>query len=110
MPDVTPDSLLIALQQIRAEMGKALGAVRDAEEKAETAELALDAAKARSLLRATGTVDERKAKSVIESEPEATAAIIAKAEFNRIKLKLRLLEVEQMNIQSQAKLALGAGA
>lgn len=100
----TPDSIIAELVSIRAEAAKGVSAQYDAEVK--LAKLTLDAelAEAKALLSAQGTVQERNALAKLHSATPRLDADIAKAEFNRVKTKMKMLEMSQMSVQTQARL------
>lgn len=100
----TPDSIIAELVSIRAEAQKGVTAQYEAEVK--LARLTLDAelAEAKALLGAQGTVQERNALAKMHSSSQRLDADIAKAEFNRVKSKMKVLEMSQMSVQTQARL------
>jgi len=100
----TPDSVIQELVGIRAEAAKGVDAQYRAEVKLAEATLAAETAEAKALLTAEGTVVDRQAMAKLKSGEERLNADIAKAEFNRVKTKLRLLEQAQMSVQTQARL------
>ena len=71
--------------------------IKRGEKKLAEATLAADSAEARALLDAAGTVVDRQAMAKLSSEAERFAEAIARAEYNRVKTKLRLLEQAQMH-------------
>lgn len=100
----TPDSIIAELVSIRAEASKGVSALHDAEiEYAETT-LEFDAAEAKAILSATGSVIERQAIAKLETLELKMKMEIAKAKFNRVKTKLKILEQAQMSVQTQARL------
>lgn len=101
---VTPDAIIRELVAIRSEATKGVEAQYQAERKLAEATLALDSAEARALIEAQGTVVDRQAVAKLQTEDERFAEALAKAEFNRVKTKLRLLEHAQMSVQTQARL------
>lgn len=100
----TPDSVIAELVEIRAEASNGVVAQYDAEVKLAEATLAAERAEALALLNAQGTVVDRQATAKLKCEEERFAEALAKAEFNRVKTKLKLLEQAQMNVQTQARL------
>jgi hypothetical protein len=100
----TPDTVIRQLVEIRAEAQKGVNAQYDAELKLAAASLALDTAEARALLDAQGTVVDRQAVAKLKTEKERLDEAIARAEFNRVKTKMRLLEQAQMSVQTQGRL------
>jgi hypothetical protein len=100
----TPDSIIRELVEIRGEASKGVQAQFDAELRLAEATLALDTAEAKALLAATGTVTDRQATAKLETADLRLAEAIAKAEFNRVKTKMKVLEQAQMSVQTQARL------
>lgn len=100
----TPDSIIAELVQIRAEASKGVDAQHTAELKMAQAMLDLDLAEAKVLLEAQGTVMDRQAVAKLKTADHRLAADIAKAEFNRVKTKMKVLEQAQMSVQTQARL------
>jgi hypothetical protein len=100
----TPDSIIAELVHIRAEAQKGVDAQYRAEVKLAEATLAADRAEATVLLEAQGTVMDRQAVAKLKTEDERLAADLAKAEFNRVKTKMKVLEQAQMSVQTQARL------
>jgi hypothetical protein len=100
----TPDSVIRELVEIRAEASKGISALYDAEVKLANAVLAAETAEAKSLLNSAGNVAERQAQAKLDSADLNLAEAIARAEYNRIKTKLRLLEQAQMSVQTQARM------
>jgi hypothetical protein len=47
---------------------------------------------------------DRQAVAKLKTEDERLAADLAKAEFNRVKTKMKVLEQAQMSVQTQARL------
>lgn len=101
---VTPDLIIRELVSIRAEAQKGIEAQYDAERELAEATLALDMAHAKALLDAQGTVADREAVAKLLTESERLAESLARAKYNRVKTKLRLLEQAQMSVQTQARL------
>ena len=101
---VTPDSIIRELVAIRAEAQKGIEAQYAAEMELANAVLALDTAEAKALLEVQGTVADRQAVAKLRTEEERSAEAIARAKFNRVKTKLKLLEQAQMSVQTQARL------
>lgn len=104
IPFKTPDSIISELIEIREEASKGIGALYDAECKLADATLALDTAEARAMLDATGNVAERQAHAKLASADLKLAEDLARAEYNRVRTKLRLLEQAQMSVQTQARM------
>lgn len=100
----TPDSIMAELVEIRAEAQKGVDALYNAELKLAELTLAADTAEARALLEAEGNVAERQAHAKIASGDAKLEHDIARAEYNRVKTKMRILEQAQMSVQTQARM------
>jgi hypothetical protein len=100
----SPDDIIRQLGEIRTEAAKGVTAQFDAEVKMAEAELAAETAEAKALLNAGGTVAERQAVAKIQTEELQLAAAIAKAEYNRVKTKLRHLDAAQSSLQTAARM------
>lgn len=100
----TPDGIIAELVSIRDESQRGLVALYDAEMALANATLARETAEAKVLLEATGNVAERQAEVKLKTEKERFNEFLAKAKFNAVKTKMKLLEQAQMNVQTQARL------
>lgn len=100
----TPDSIIRELVQIRSEATRGIDAQFAAEQKLARAVIDAETAEAKALLMASGSVAERQAIAKVETEALRFAESIARAEYNRVKTKLKLLEQSQMSVQTQARL------
>lgn len=100
----TPDGIIRELVDIRSEASKGIDALYNAELKLAQASLDADTAEAKALLLAEGNVAERQAQAKIESAEARHNEAIAKAEFNRVRTKLKVLEQSQMSVQTQARM------
>lgn len=100
----TPDSIVKELVEIRSEASKGVDALYTAEMKLAQASLDADLAEAKALLSAEGNVAERQAYAKVESADAKLDEGIARAEYNRIKTKLKILEQSQMSVQTQARM------
>ena len=92
------------LQAIQAETAKGISFLYDAECKLADAESALERAMALAYLNNQGTIADKTAIAKLESADLKLQADLARAEFNRIKTKLKHLEMAQMSLQTQARL------
>ncbi len=101
---VAPDDIIRELRRINAESARGIMLLADAEKKAIELDLKADTIEAQSLIASQGNIPERQAIAKIESEQERLEAEIAKAEVNRIKTKLRHLQDQQSNLQTQARM------
>lgn len=100
----TPDAIIEQLVAIRQEAEKGIRAQYEAEVK--TAELELEAEKqfALEFIKAVGSVAHKEAVAKLKSGDARLAADVAKAEWQRIKTRLRHLELAQSSLQTQAKM------
>ena len=101
---LTPSELSDKLSELTAENYRGVNAVFDAEKKLAEAEYDLDTSEQTAFIGAEGSVAERNAISKLASSKKRFERDIAKAEFNRVKLKLRAVESAMMASATQAKL------
>jgi len=92
------------LQQIQAEASKGVNALYDAEVRLADAEHAHERATALAFINNEGTIADRTAVSKLEASELRLQADLARAEYNRVKTKLKHLEMAQMSLQTQARL------
>lgn len=100
----TPDQVIRQLVSIRAEAQRGITAVYDAEMKLYEAQRELDVAEAKAMLSASGTVPERQAHVALATDELRFGLAVAKAEYNRVRTKMKALENAQMSVQTQARL------
>lgn len=100
----TPQSIVQELTRIQAEASKGVAALYDAEIRLADAENAADLAYQKALIANEGTVADKTAIARIESADARLKADLAKAEHNRIKMKLKQLELAQMSTQTIARM------
>lgn len=104
----TPENTLIGtiseLRHIQAEVQRGIAVLYDCEVKLVDAENAYDREVQLAFMNAQGTVADRQAVSRLQASEKRLAADLCKAEFNRVKAKLKALEMAQMSIQTQARL------
>ena len=101
---VTPDQIIKELNQVRAEASRGLTALYEAEIKYAETLTVRETAEAKAFLSAEGNIAERQAIAKMITESLRFDEFLFKAELTRIKTKMRLLESEQSNIQTQARL------
>lgn len=106
----TPDDLLAEIAQSRAALMRGSAALYEAELAAERAEDAAKLAEGRVFMTAEGSIPERQARAHEAAVVERDAAYVARAEHNRIRSKIKALEVSLMSLQSELKWAREAGA
>lgn len=103
-----PESSLIGivgeLRHTQTEIQRGIGILYDCEIKLADAENAYDRELQLAFMNAQGTVADRTAVSRLQASDKRLAADLAKAEYNRVKAKLKALEMAQMSIQTQARL------
>jgi len=100
----TPDSIISELVNIRAEAQKGVAAQYSAEVKLAKAVLEVDRVESLSYLSHPGTAGEKGAQAKLASIEVKENELLARAEYNRVKTKLKLLEQAQMSVQTQARL------
>jgi len=92
------------LQDIATEASKGVKVLYDTECKLADAENKAERALQLAFIEAQGTVADRTAISRLEAADARLEADLAKAEYNRVKTKLKQLELAQMSLQTQARL------
>ena len=92
------------LHRIRAEVQKGIAVLYDTECKLADAENAYERELQLSFINAQGTIADRTAISRLQASEKRLQADLAKAEWNRVKAKLKALETAQMGIQTSARL------
>ena len=92
------------LAHIRAEVQRGISVLYDAECKLADAENAYERELQLAFINAQGTVADRTAISRLQASEKRLQADLAKAEWNRVKAKLKALETAQMGIQTSARL------
>jgi hypothetical protein len=100
----TPMGVVAELHRIRAEVQKGIAVLYDTECKLADAENAYERELQLSFINAQGTVADRTAISRLQASEKRLQADLAKAEWNRVKAKLKALETAQMGIQTSARL------
>lgn len=101
---LTPLEISSQLSELVQENYRGVNAVFEAERKLAEAEYDLDTIEQTAFIGSEGNVAERNAQSKLESAEKRLARDLAKAEFNRVKLKLRAVESAMMASATQAKL------
>ncbi len=100
----TPDRVIQELVSIRTEAQRGITAVFDAEMKLYEAQRQLELEEAKTLLRVEGNVAERNAQVTLATDELRFQVFLAKAEYNRVRTKMKALENAQMSVQTQARL------
>lgn len=91
MEIISPTHIIQELQRLTAEMDKGSNALYDAECKMADAEAAYDKAVSLAFINNQGTVADRQAVAKLQSLDEKLKADLARAEFNRVKTKMKTL-------------------
>jgi ABC-type Fe2+-enterobactin transport system substrate-binding protein len=97
-------SLMQELQRLVSLSEKGTSAIYDAEVKLAEAENALDLTENRAFIKASGSVAERTALAKLESAQARLDRDIAKAELNRVRVKIKSVEQAIMATQTMSKL------
>ncbi len=100
--------MLLEIQQqiaeLIAENSRGATALFEAEKALAEAEYQLDETEAKAFISAEGSVADRQAIARLKSAPTRLQRDLRKAEFNRIKQKIRSIESALMALATQAKL------
>ena len=91
MEIITPSHIVEELQRITKEMDRGASALYDAECKLADADSNYDRAVSLAFLNNSGTVADRQAVAKLQAVEEKLKADLARAEYNRIKTKMRTL-------------------
>ena len=104
IPVDMPMGVVAELRHIQTEVQRGIAALYDAECKVADSENAYDRELQLAFMNAQGTVADRQAVSKLQASEKRLLADLSKAEFNRIKAKLKALEMAQMSLQTQSRL------
>jgi len=104
IPADTMTGIVQELHRIRAEVQKGISVLYDTECKLADAENAYERELQLAFINAQGTIADRTAISRLQASEKRLQADLAKAEWNRVKAKLKALETAQMGIQTSARL------
>ena len=91
MEIISPGHIIQELQRLTAEMDKGSNALYDAECKLADADAAYDKAVSLAFINNQGTVADRQAVAKLQSVEAKLQADLARAEFNRVKAKMKTL-------------------
>jgi hypothetical protein len=91
MEIISPGHIIQELQRLTAEMDKGSNALYDAECRLADAEAAYDKAVSLAFINNQGTVADRQAVARLQSVESKLQADLARAEFNRVKVKMKTL-------------------
>lgn len=100
----TPSTLNKEIAELIQENQRGINAIFEAEKKLQEAEYDLDLVESKAFLGAAGTIADRQAYAKIKSAEKRFERDLARAEYNRIKLKLKAVESALMAAGTQAKL------
>lgn len=87
----SPAEIIKELQRLAKEMEKGVAVLYDCEVRLADAEAAYDKAVSLAFLNSQGTVADRQAVSRLQAVEEKLKADLARAEFNRVKTKMKTL-------------------
>jgi len=104
MDIVTPDQIIQALAEIRAEAEKGIEAQYHAEVELAHKSAEADRVESAAFLRIDGLVSDRQALAKLESAQSREEMDLSRAKLNRIKLKLNQLNQAQSALQTQARM------
>jgi hypothetical protein len=91
MEIISPGHIIQELQRLTAEMDRGSNALYDAECKLADADAAYDKAVSLAFINNQGTVADRQAVAKLQSVEAKLQADLARAEFNRVKVKMKTL-------------------
>lgn len=91
MEQFTPGGIIDELRRLMAEIEKGASALYDAECRLADADAAFDKAVSLAFLNSEGTVADRQAVAKLQAVEQKLAADLARAEFNRVKTKMKTL-------------------
>jgi hypothetical protein len=101
---VNPLEIQQQLAELIAENQRGATALFEAERSLAEAEYELDLIEQKAFIRAEGTVRDREALARLEAAEKRLQRDLRRAEFNRIKVKIKAIETAMMAIGTQAKL------
>lgn len=100
---MTPEEIRLQLAQIGREQSKAHDAIEKLEIAAERAELFAQSEMDQVYLVAEGSIEDRKAVARERAVEARDAAVIARAAYNRAKMKAKYLDAETMRLMATLK-------
>jgi hypothetical protein len=101
---VNPTDIQQQLSELIAENQKGATALFEAEQLLAEAEYELDLIEQRAFIKAEGTVRDREAIARLEAADARLRRDLRRAEFNRIRIKIKSIETGLMALATQAKL------
>lgn len=99
-----PSEIQQQLADLIAENQRGATALFEAERKLAEAEYDLDTTEQKAFIGASGTVRDREALARLEAAEKRLQRDLRRAEFNRIKVKIKAIEIGIMALATQAKL------
>ena len=106
----TPDDILREINLHRVELSRGSAALYEAELKAERATDRAKLVENAAFMNASGSIPERQAVAHAAAVDERDVAYVARAEFNRVRSKIRSLEAALVSLQSELRWSREAGA
>lgn len=100
---MSPDEIRLQLAQVGRELSKAADAIQSLEVEAERAELKAQSLMDKTYLIAEGSIEDRKTLAREAALSERDAAVVAKASYNRARMKAKHLELSQMRLMATLK-------
>ena len=101
---MNPSDIIRELQELTAENKKGVDALYEAETNLARTELELDQTEAGAFISAAGSIAERTAVAKLESAEARFQRDLAKAQVNRVRTKLRVIESAIMAQATMSKL------
>ena len=101
---MNPSDIIRELQELTAENKKGVDALYEAETNLARTELDLDQTEASAFISAAGNIAERSAVAKLESSQARFQRDLAKAQVNRVRTKLRVIESAIMAQATMSKL------
>lgn len=101
---MTPLEIQQAIAELIAENQRGANALFESEKALAEAEYELDTIEQRAFLKAEGTVKDREAIARLESAEKRLQRDLRRAEHQRIKVKIKAIEIGIMALATQAKL------
>ena len=99
-----PSQIMSELEELTRLNRKGVDALYEAEENLAKAEHKLDLVEAQAFLESQGTVADRQALARLEAADTRLERDLAKAQLNRVKTKLKIIETEIMTQATRAKM------
>ena len=107
---MTPEEIRLQLAQVGREQSKAHDAIERLETAAERAEINAQSEMDKTYLTSEGSIEDRKAFAREKSLEDRDAAVIARAAYNRAKMKAKYLDSETMRLMATLKSIQAEGA